>query len=106
MTRRLSEELVAILRDDSAGATSFYNTGILLLHRLSQEELKREYAHDVNPIHTSRSIQQIFGVPIMLYHGIPVGEWELIQRESGENIISGKLWQDEIDAQTPIRWTP
>lgn len=90
---RLSEELIALIKDDKPGPDSFSNTALLYFNRQTFEQVKRELV----PVdHWSRhvpGITQMFGIPIMLYHGIPLDEWELVQRISGENITKGKVWE-------------
>jgi hypothetical protein len=37
-------------------------------------------------------LSQIFGTPVMCYHGIPDGKWELIARYTGDLLESGNVF--------------
>lgn len=106
--RRISEELIEILRNDIPGPNSLSNTALLYMNRLTCETFKAVMAqqqsttvnlYDLRPYPT-----QLFGITLMLYHGIPDGRWELVQRFSGENVTSGNVFGKESDALCGYRW--
>jgi hypothetical protein len=102
MPRRLNEEFVAFIANDRPHTTNFSNTALIYLNRQTFDEIKREYAlRDQFGSHTA-GITQMFGITVMLYHGIPLDQWELVQRASGENITSGYVWEGENAVTVPL----
>lgn len=102
--RSFSEEFIAILRDDRPGPASLSNTALLYFNRQTLNKIKMElgppaepYPYSAQPFrrHVETVLVQMFGIPIMLYHGIPIDKWELVQRASGENINGGWVWAPE-----------
>lgn len=91
--RRISKELMTILRDDRPDTTNFSNTALMYLNRQTFEHIKEELVQPNNWPRFGQSLQ-MFGIPIMLYHGIPIDRWELVQRGTGENIVAGNVWED------------
>jgi len=93
--RLISDEFIAIIRDDPPGPQSFSNTALLFMNRQTLDEFKRELVYPRGAEGPRSALGHMFGVPIMLYHGIPIGRWELVRRGSGEHITDGRVWQDE-----------
>ena len=95
--RKINEELLAIIKADPITPDYLRGNAILYLNRQTYEELKREYpsAESSLPWRLDSIIAQMFGIPMMLYHGIPIGRWELVQRDTGENILAGNMWEDD-----------
>lgn len=96
--RRLSDELLSIIKNDNPYTTNFSNTALLYINRQTWEQMKQElFSGNPYPDDYGRMpILQLWGIPVMLYdYGIPLDTWELVQRGSGENITSGSVWQDE-----------
>lgn len=89
----ISDELMAIIKNDKPGPESFASTALLYLNRQTLEQLKRELVPMDHWAYHVPGVTQMFGIPIMLYHGIPIGRWELVQKISGENITSGNVWE-------------
>jgi len=92
---RLSDELTSIIRDDSPSTTNYSNTALLYVNRLTFDIMKSEMTSPAAyPWEThANPLSQLFGIPLMRYHGIPDGRWELVQRSTGERITSGDMWE-------------
>lgn len=93
--RQISEELLAILKNDTLYETNFSNTALLYMNRQTFEEFKREWVPAKQWDRHIPGITQMFGIPVMLYHGVPIGRWDLVQRATGENILAGNMWADD-----------
>lgn len=107
--RRISEELIEIVRNDIPGPNSLSNTALLYMNRQTYEVFKTIMQAQYPPgvadnFSVSSGMNYLFGIPIMLYHGVPIGRWELVQRVSGENITSGNVWETESGALCGRRW--
>ena len=70
-----------------------------MLNRQTRDQLKAvtsdQQDEDKWPWLRPNSLSALFGISIVLYHGIPIDRWELVQRISGENITSGAMWEGE-----------
>lgn len=88
---RINDELLALIRTDKP---RFSDTALLYLNRVTWDTMKSDLvASNSAPVDVVGRIGQLFGIPVMLYHDIPFGRWELVQRISGENITSGNVWE-------------
>lgn len=93
--RRISEELLAIVRDDTPYTTNFSNTALLYMNRHTFNQVRLEFVSPDKWDDYQSGITQMLGIPIMLYHGVPIGRWDLVQRATGENILAGNMWADD-----------
>jgi hypothetical protein len=100
---RISEELLAIIKNDGPNTTNFSNTAVLYMNRQTCDRLQRRAIREQQDEDRwpwlRPNLSALFGIPIVLYHGIPIGRWELVQRISGENITSGNMWEGEQGMQ-------
>lgn len=106
--RQISEELMDVLRNDTPGPNSLSNTALMYMNRQTFEEFKQTMQAPDPPTDSLHSLRpfpaQLFGIPVMLYHGIPDGRWELVRRSTGESITSGNVWKKESGALCGHRW--
>lgn len=106
--KRISEELIEILRSDIPGPNSLSNTALMYMNRQTYEQFKAvmqaQQPMAVDNFSVSAVMSRLFGVAIMLYHGIPDGRWELVQRSSGEHVNSGNVFKNESGALCGYRW--
>lgn len=102
--RRISEELIEILRNDIPGPNSLSNTALLYMNRQTFEQVKLQFVPPGKWNDHQSDITQMLGIPVMLYHGIPDGRWELVRRSSGENVNSGNVFEKESGALCGYRW--
>lgn len=95
--RRLNDELLTIIQEDNPQTTNFSNTAVLYLNRQTFEQMKTVFAYNSSDLRDRirQAFTHLLGIPIMLHHSIPAEYWELVQRDSGEQIISGYVWATE-----------
>lgn len=101
--KEMSEELTNLLM--GVTTTRYHNHALLYMRKQTFEDIKFTLVRDDTPIESWRHdpIASMFGIPIMLYHAIEYGRWELVERGTGTYITSGNVWKGESSARTGKR---